>query len=278
MNVLLDKKNFNRKKFMENSSKITLIHYNSQNFEQKELASLDDIAEYQKSGESIWVIIENSQDLSSLEKIKEMFNIHSSTVKSISHHKQRPKFENHKHYLHVASKSLVSEDEEFNTVYEQINILIFENLVITFKENTNNLLHPIYNDIKNNKYHLRENRADYLSYSILDFIIHKYYVLLDTLDDAIISIENSLIDDEELKLTPREIKKLIKEVITIKRNTFPMNTLIKEIQECESQLISEHTKVYLKDISNHLSHVTETIESHSEVLSKLLDIHSSIVS
>ena len=263
---------------MKNNSTISVINYNSQNFEQKKISSLDDISQYQKSDETLWVVIENSQDIGTLEKIQEMFTIHRSTIKSISSLKQRPKFEQHKHYLHISFKSLISEDKEFNTLYEQINMLVFENLVITFKEKDNDLFDPIYHDIKKSKHHIRENKADYLSYTILDFIIHKYYDLLDTLDEAIVSIENSLINDEELKLTPIEIKKLIKEVITIKRNTIPMNALIKEIQECKSQLISEHTKVYLKDISNHLSHVTETIESHSEVLSKLLDIHSSIVS
>jgi magnesium transporter len=136
----------------------------------------------------------------------------------------------------------------------------------------------VQNRIRNSKGRFRNLGADYLTYAILDTIVDQNFILIDSLDDAITSVEDSLLVSDPTQDTLKTIQQLKREIIGIRRHVSPVRELMTSMLRSESELIEERTHVYLRDVSDHALRVIESVESYREVLTGLLDIYISSVS
>ena len=58
----------------------------------------------------------------------------------------------------------------------------------------------------------------------------------------------------------------------------PIRDLLNGVLRCESPLIKDGTKLYLRDVHDHALRVTEAIDSHRDIVTGLLDIYISSIS
>lgn len=263
---------------MQSKSNIRLINYNEEHIEEKLVRTFDEIVKYKESDSVTWVMIEGLPTIDMIAQIGQAFDIHPLVLEDILNTQHRPKFEAHDNYLHIVLKSLQSEDKQSNMTYEQITLLVFKNFVFTFKEKTDDLFQPIIDRIKTNKGHFRSLGSDYLAYAILDRVVDQYFILIDSLDKAVTSLEDTFLNSKPTGETPSTIQKIKKEIITIRKNVSPVRALTTEMLHCESELILDKTHIYLKDVSDHATHIVDTVESYNDILSDLLNIHSTDVS
>ncbi len=159
----------------------------------------------------------------------------------------------------------------------QISLLVLKNFVFVFKEKKDALFHPIQKRIRSKRDRLRKFGTDYLTYTILDIIVDQNFIVIDSLDDAINSIEDTLLASEPTKDTLNTIQRLKREVANIRKHVSPIRELIAGMLCSESELIDEKTHIYLKDVSDHAIRIIESIESYRDILIGLLDIYISIV-
>jgi len=262
----------------ETVTQMSVIDYCAENVEQHNIQSIDEILKYKESDTVTWVIIEGLTNVDIVERIGTMFDIHQLVLEDILNTHQRPKFEEYDDHLYIVLKCLLPESDQFAVIYEQISLLVLKNFVFAFKEKKDDLFHPIIQRIRSSNSRLRNLKTDYLTYTILDTIVDQNFILIDSLDDAITSLEDSLLTSETAKRTLITIQKLKREVISIRKHVSPVRELIAEILRSESTLIDTKTHIYLRDVSDHAIRVTESIESYREILTGLLDIYISSVS
>lgn len=259
-------------------SHITLIRYNSEKYEKQTLYSADDILKYQQEGTVTWVIVEGLTDTSLINKIGQLFGIHELVLEDLLNTHQRPKFEEYDDYLYMVLKGLQTQGGDFKIKAEQIGILLFKNLVFTFKEKKDDLLEPVYKRIQTSKGRFRSFGSDYLMYAILDTVVDQYFLLIDDLDEDVTTLEDDLLTSDPSQEQLNTIQKLKREIITVKRFISPTRELMAGVLRCESELVTEKTHIYLRDVSDHAIRVIELIESYRDILSGLLDIYLSSLS
>ncbi len=259
-------------------TRMTLIDYDQENFEEKQIESVDDILKYKDNDTITWVIIEGLVNVEIVEKIGTLFGIHQLVLEDILNTHQRPKFEEYDDHLFIVLKSIFSESKTFYVTYEQISLLVLKNFVFMFKEKVDDSIQPIIQRIKITKSRFRNSQSDYLTYAILDTIVDQNFILIDRLDDATTEIEDSLLASEVSSNTLNTIQRLKRELISIRKNTSPLRELIAGMLRSDTELIHEKTHIYLRDVSDHAIRITESIESYRDILSGLLDIYISSVS
>ncbi len=263
---------------LEGKTRLTLINYNKDEFEELEIKSLQDVKKYQhKDGTITWVIMEGLTDTELVESIGQSFGVHPLVLEDIVNTKQRPKLEEHDDYLFIVLKSLIVKGEEFSVEYEQISLLVFEKIVFLFKEKPDGLLSHIIERLRGNKTRIRKFGADYLTYVILDTVVDMNFLLIDELDEKVLSLEEDLLDDTSQDILHR-IQKLRREMVSIRRNISPVRELMAGLLRIDSKLITTNTQIYLRDVSDHAIRVIELIESYRDILSSLMDIYISSVS
>jgi magnesium transporter len=262
----------------ESVTRMSVIDYSKENIEEQEIESVDDILKYKDSNTVTWVIIEGLTNVTIVERIGAIFGIHNLVLEDILNTHQRPKFEEYDDHLYIVLKSLLTENERFTVAYEQISLLVLKNFVFVFKEKTDDLFKPVQQRLKTSKGRLRSLGSDYLTYAILDTIVDQNFIIIDSLDDAITSVEDSLLASEPTQDTLHTIQMLKREIISIRRNVSPIRELMSGMLRSESDLINEKTHIYLRDVSDHAIRVIESIELYREILTGLLDIYISSVS
>ncbi len=262
----------------QEDTKISLVNYNIESIEERNLESLEELLEYRNSNMVTWVRVEGLSDADLIGRIGDLFDIHPLVIEDILTTHQRPKFEEYDHYLYIVLKSLISEDEQFTVKDEQISILVLDHFVFTFKEKSDELFSPVVQRIKTSKGHFRSMGADYLTYAILDVIVDNLFVLIDSLDETTLGLEDSLMADEPTRLTLIMIQKLKRELIQIRKFVSPLRELMAGMLRSDSELIHEKTHIYLRDVSDHAIRIIESIESYQNVLGGLLDIYISSIS
>lgn len=258
--------------------KMSVIDYSRETIEEQQIQTIDEILKYKDSTSVTWVIIEGLTDIASIERIGSMFNIHQLVLEDILNTHQRPKFEEYEDYLYIVLRSLVPENEKFFVNDEQVSLIVLNNFVFVFKEKRDDLFQPVQKRIKTSKGRFRSLGTDYLTYAILDTIVDQYFLVIDSLDDAVTSIEDSLLATEPLPDTLQTIQMMKREIIGIRRKIAPVRELMTGIIRSDSVLINDKTQIYLKDVSDHAIHIIESIESYRDILTGLLDIYISSVS
>ncbi len=263
---------------LQEDTKISLINYNIDSIEERHVESLEQLLEYRTGDMVTWVSIEGLSNADLIGRIGELFDIHPLVIEDILTTHQRPKFEEYDHYLYIVLKSLMSEDEQFAVKDEQISILVLDHFVFTFKEKSDGLFLPVMQRIKTSKGHFRSMGADYLTYAILDIIVDNLFILIDSLDETTLTLEDSLMTDEPTRLTLIMIQKLKRELIQIRKFVSPLRELMAGMLRSDSELIHEKTHIYLRDVSDHAIRIIESIESYQNILAGLLDIYISSIS
>lgn len=258
-------------------SSISVIDYSKGKFEQRNLSSIEEIVRYKDSDTVTWVTIEGLADVDIVERIGEMFGIHQLVLEDILNTKQRPKFEEYDDHLYVVLKCLLPGEESFSVINEQVSLLVLKNFVIMFKERKDDIFFPIEKRIKGSTGKFVSLGSDYLAYAILDFIVDQNFVLLDLLDESITALEDKLLLGQPTQDMLYEIQSLKREMIGIRRHVSPVRDLISHMIHSESELITDNTHLFLRDVSDHAIRVVESIESYREIVTGLLDIYVSSV-
>ena len=263
---------------LADESRISIVDYSKESIEERQIQSIDEILEFKERDTVTWVIIEGLTKVEIVERIGAIFDIHQLVLEDILNTHQRPKFEEHEDHLFIVLKCLLVDTDDFSVNYEQVSLLVLENFVFTFKEKEDDLFLPVQQRIRNSKGRFRSLGADYLAYAILDTIVDQNFILLDSLDDAITSLEDNLLTSDPTQDTLKTIQHLKREIIGIRRHVSPVRDVMTGMLHSESELIEEHTHIYLRDVSDHILRVIESIESYRDILTGLLDIYISSVS
>lgn len=262
----------------DTESKISIIQYDKDTLVQHDDISMVEIHQLKDSPFFTWINIDGLNDTSVIEKIGLEFDIHALTLEDILSTHQRPKIEEYDDYLYIVAKGIsVPEKHKFNPKYEQISILLLENLIITFQEKSDDIFHPIYHRLKNNKGRLRKLKGDYLSYVILDTIVDEYFVIEDKLDEFINQLEETLLLNPANE-TLQTIQQIRRELNSIKQSVSPLRELFTKIQRSDTTLINESSLRYFNDVHDHVLRISDSLEFYRERVTSMQDVYLSSIS
>lgn len=224
-----------------------------------------------------WLSIEGLYDVKQIESLGAKFNVHPLVLEDILNTQQRPKFEEYDDYLYIVLKVVTINPDDFGVKYEQISILVFNDLVISFREKSSPLFASVRNRLLNGRGRFRTLGPDYLAYALIDNIIDEYFKLQDRLDPLIEEIEENMMNAVE-PAHMHQLQTIRRELIHARRTISPIRELLNSILRSDTPLIDPKTNVYFSDVYDHVIRVLEAIESYRELITGLLDLYLSSIS
>ncbi len=259
------------------SVKMTVIDYDEQVFEEKQVATVEECFPFKATPTVTWINIDGLHDVTIIEKIGKAFDLHPLILEDILSIGQRPKFEDYDKHIFVVVRMLSYSDESHTVDTEQVSLVFGPNFVISFQERVGDVFDQIRDRIRNAKGRIRKAGADYLAYSLADAIVDSYFGILEKTGEKIEALEEELISDPDEK-TLHQIHTLKREMIELRRSVWPLRELISGLQRSESPLLAETTSVYLRDVYDHTIQIIDAIESFRDMVSGMLDIYLSSLS
>ena len=256
---------------------IKIISYNQENFQEIDIEQLGAHVASMNNDSVTWININGVHDKDVIENIGKLFSLHPLLLEDIMNTDQRPKMEEHENYLFIVMKMLTSEGMPNFVKDEQISLVLGHGYLISFQENETNVFNAIREFIKNGRGRIHRMGSDYLAYSLMDIVIDNYFIVMEKLGEEIEALENELIRNPK-QGTLRSIHRLKREMIFIRRTTWPLREVIGDLARRGSTFIKESTTIYLRDIYDHIIHVIDTIETFRDMIAGMIDIYLSSVS
>ena len=257
--------------------KINLVQYNKSDYreEEVELGQLDKILAKLKSEDSLvnWINVSGVHNEDIIEDMGQIFDIHPLVLEDIANTEQRPKLDIHDDYLFIVLPILVYDEEENEAQVEQISLLLGDNYVITFQEDSNNF--DIIKERIQNKYgNLRKRGPDYLAYALIDSIVDDYYLSLELLGEEIEQLENEMLDNPNQEIIS-EVKQYRNEIYIIRKYIRPLRGVLRSLLHLENSLIKKPTRKYLKDVYDHVLEITDMVSLLHDMLNNSFEFYLS---
>lgn len=259
-------------------AKITVLDYDDQHFQEKEIEALEECFLFRDSPSVTWINVDGIHQVEILEKLGDCYGFHPLVLEDILNTDQRPKMEDYEEYLYLVLKMLYYNENNGGITTEQISFIVGKNFVISFQEGIEgDVFSQVRERIRSNKSRIRKMGADYLVYSLVDAIVDNYFSIIEKLGEKIELIEEKLINAPTTQ-TLHEIHFLKREMIFLRKAVWPLREVISAMERGESGLVTGPTRLYLRDVYDHTIQVIDTIETFRDMVSGMLDIYLSSIS
>ena len=228
-----------------------------------------------------WIDIVGLHDVSVLEELARLFGLHTLALEDVLNTGQRPKMEDYEGSLFIVLRHFhhhpeVEADIE-ELVPEQISMFVRPGLVITLQEVPGDAFEPVRERIRRGANRLRSRGADYLAYALVDALVDSYFPILERLGEHIESLEEELIDDPSPESLDH-IYRLRRDLLLLRRAAWPKREMINALLRDDHPLITDETRLYLRDCYDHAVEALEIVETYRELGASMLDVYLSSVS
>lgn len=257
---------------------ICLFSYNESNCTDVCVLSLEEAVPYLKNEDTSWINIDGIHDIKHIEKAGELFSIHPLILEDILDTEHRPKVEEEENYIFFTLKMLKYNEAKKEIDYEQVSLVLGNTYVISFQEKVGDVFDPIRERIRKGKGAVRQRKADYLMYLLLDAVIDHYYVITDKLAEEIDTLEDDLLYNKKTDESVQKIQKLKRDLIFLRKSVLPLRESISAIRKSGSKLFDPKTFDYLDDLNDHTIHIVELLETYRDIVFSLMDVYLSNLS
>lgn len=255
---------------------IHLIDYTPQEFSELDLGDARECRPYLEKESITWIHVQGIAHTETVRELGNLFGLHPLALEDVVNTGQRPKADSYEEQLFVVMNlPTVTESNEVQT--EQVSLFLGENFIISFHRGEQHPFTPVMKRLRKHSGKIRERKADYLLYALLDVIIDRGYPILEYFGEQIEALEEELLENPD-KQTLGQIHHTKRELLTLRRMLWPQREVLNLLIRDELPQISEDTRVYLRDCYDHTIQIMDLIEAYREMTASMLDVYLSSIS
>ena len=254
-----------------------LFDFTSDEYHEHHGRGLPEFEPFEDESTITWLNITGVEDDELLRKIGTQFKIHPVVLEDIQNTVQRPKLEEYENYLFFTLRMMRWSEGDGEIISEQLSIIIGDHYVISFQEQPGDVFESIRDRIREGKGRVRRYGSDYLGYALLDMVVDTYFLIMERLEDNMENIEEGIVDGEGHKVMG-DLREVRKRLISIRRAVWPLREMMNLTQKQELPLIETATRIYFKDLYDHVLRIIDTLELMKETSSTLADSYQTELS
>lgn len=246
------------------------IIYNDGTFEELSCKAGDPINLLAEEGKVLWINVNGLHQEGLIEEIASAFKLHNLVLEDILNVYQIPKAEEYPDSDHIyitLNEFYFSHSGKLDR--DQISIVLGNDYVLSFQEEEGDYFELIRDRLRKAKGKLRKKGSDYLVYVLIDSIVDSYYVVLDHYASALDAVENDIFDKKNRNHLER-IHQLNKDLIYLRRSVAPLKEVVFKLLKEDVILITPESKLFLRDVLDHVNQVVNQIDVDREYLADLV--------
>ncbi len=226
-----------------------------------------------KSGNVVWIDIEDPSE-QEIDFLIEKFDFHPLSIEDSVIQQDHPKLEEFTGYVFLIMYAIQLIKGEVRK--SQLNIFFGKNYVITVHDIKVKAVERVISKIKKGNQKINFHKGpDYLVHDIIDSVVDEYFPVIDRIEDKLDEFEDIVLEEREASV--------IDDIIEQKRNILDLRKLlslekpvINKLERAEVDYIKKSTRVYFRDIYDHISEMSATLENMRDIIPSLLDAFNSM--
>jgi len=252
-----------------------VLAYGPEGFEERRLTDPRQVRELRGKWPVTWVNVDGVGDAALVQQLGELFHLHRLALEDVLHVHQRAKAEAYAGYYFVVAR-MPCPTADWLT--EQVSLFFGENFVLTFQERPGgDCLDPVRLRIRSGLGRTRTARPDYLVYALLDSIVDHYFPLVEECGERLDALESDVMAGSSRGAMPR-IHAIRGDLLAIRRAIWPLRDAINTLLRDTSPLVSDETRVYLRDVHDHTIQILDLVDNYRDTVTGITEVHLASVS
>lgn len=231
-----------------------------------------------------WVDLSNPTD-EEYAYLDDVFGFHPLAIEDSISYSQRPKIESYNHvgdacdtgyfYMVIHAPDLTAFRENLRT--KELDMFVSERYLLTIHEEPIRSITELLTKGEADARVVLDMGIDMLLHNLLDHLVDHYTPILDYLQESIDDIEERAMNAHGSDILV-EISQKKRELLNLRRVIGPQREVIAMLTRGEVPFIRESTRIYLRDVLDHLVRAVEMTDLYRELIASARDIHLSTVS
>jgi len=248
--------------------------YGPDTLHEQEVADLQSLRGYLQSWPVTWVNVTGLGDTTIISRIGEIFNIHRLALEDVVNVHQRAKVEQYQDNYFIVVREI---GDGGHLTSEQLSIFLGRNYVLTFQERAGDPFDPVRDRIRKGTGRIRSAGADHLTYALMDATIDHYFPVLEEFGERLEALEDAVMLRPEKQAMSR-IHEMRQGLLTLRRAVWPLREAVNALHREPLPLISDETRLYLRDCYDHTIQIIDLLENYRDVASSLMEVYLSSLS
>jgi magnesium transporter len=229
-----------------------------------------------------WINIDGLVDTRAIQMLATKYKLHPLAIEDMLQKKERPKVDTYggEDSEFMARLFIVTHAVHFvegRLHHDQVSIFLGHKTVLTFQEFHCPEWDTLRQRIKSKGSRLRKSDASFLAYSMLDAIMDNCFPILETFSNRAEELEALILKQPDPDLI-NQIHQFKRDLLLLRWVVWPMREVASFLQRESHECVSETTRVYLRDLYDHVVEIIDLIETYREIASDLIENYMSSVS
>jgi magnesium transporter len=238
---------------------------------------IEDISEALKQPDRfVWVGL-HEPDEEMLGKVQREFGLHDLAIEDAHCAHQRPKLEAYGDSLFIVLRTAQMNREERHIDFGETHFFIGSNFLVTVRHGSSLPYTEVRARCESTPHLLRKGPA-FALYAVMDSIVDQYFPVIDALELELEAIEEQVFGEQSSRETTAQIYRLKRELLDVKRAVSPLIDICNRLIRFDLELIPEGTRLYFRDVYDHVIRINEIVDNSRELLTTALEANFSLIS
>lgn len=223
----------------------------------------------------VWIgLHEPSEEV--LGKVQREFGLHDLAVEDAHSAHQRPKVELYGDSIFIVLRT-AHINKEHHTEFGETHFFVGPNFIVTVRHGSGVSYAEVRSRCESTP-HLLSKGQGFALYSVMDFIVDRYFPVVHEMELELQSIEDKIFKEKPSRETTEQIYDLKRELLEVKRAVSPLVDICNRLMRFDIKWISEETRPYFRDVYDHVVRINEMVENTRELLNTAMEANFSLIS
>lgn len=215
-----------------------------------------------KDGHVVWIgLLEPSRDL--LLRVQAQFGLHDLAIEDAEHPHQRPKLERYGDALFIVART--AQLIEGRVIFGETHIFVGAGYIVSVRHGPSTTYASVRKHWESCPNALAKGE-DFILYALLDFIVDNYMPVLDTIEDEVEAIEDSVLARPMGAEDIERLYMLRRDLLRLRNAAGPLVEVCRRLSSTELPQIRSAMHALFNDVTDHIRTVQEKIDNMREVL------------
>jgi len=224
----------------------------------------------------VWIGL-HEPDEKLLRQVQEEFGLHDLAVEDAHRAHQRPKLEEYGEALFMVLRTAQVSDQDAVLAFGETHLFVGPGYVVSVRHGASTSYAEVRARCESTPHLLRKGPG-FVLYAIMDFIVDRYFPVVDALEERLEGLEEQIFDGGMNRDTTARIYELKRDLLNLKRAVSPLIDICNRLVRFDLHLIPEDVRPYLRDVYDHAVRINEAMDNLRELLTSALEANLSLIS
>jgi magnesium transporter len=220
-------------------------------------------------GRFVWIGL-HEPDQALLHTVQQRFGLHDLAVEDALRAHQRPKLEIYGDTLFIVVRTASLQDRKIRC--GETHIFAGRGYVVTVRHGSTTAYKEVRTRCEGAPKMLAMGEG-FVVYSIMDFIVDKYFPILQELESEVDALEDTIFSRTSNRPNVERIYEVRHELLLLRRAVQPLQEMCNRMMRFDVPLIDQAMHPYFRDIEDHVIRLVESIDDLRDLLTAALEAH-----